>query len=299
MPEYSWQRVFPGEESQLAVMRKWLAGLLPAGSLSDDLAVVATELGTNAIRHTASCAGGGQFIVEVTWHPAAVRVAVTDCGAPAGPRIINDPLSEQGRGLRLVQGMSALMGVTGSPGGRQVWADVPRDQAVTAEPVPPPAADEAIQAGLADLTSRFAGIPVWFGQTTQQWWALTRGQLLTAPSVPGLAELLSQEPLSARRRQELAPIQLTSWSWVIPYFAPHVMTWSRSTGSGSARMASSASSRNPALCKTSITCCRETSMANHQVPAWRGGLRKPLLPPAARPAYPPRPHLDRGAIPPA
>lgn len=199
MPEKSWQRVFPGEESQLHVMRKWLAGLLPASPQRDDLAVVATELGTNAIRHTASGVGGGQFIVEVTWHPAAVRVAVTDGGAPAGPRIINHPLSEHGRGLRVVQGMSALMGVTGNPAGRQVWADIPRDKAATAEPASPRAADEAIQAGLADLTSRFAGVPVWFGQTTQQWWALTRGQLVTASSVPGLAELLSPEPSSPAR----------------------------------------------------------------------------------------------------
>jgi serine/threonine-protein kinase RsbW len=199
MPENNWQRVFPGEESQLAVLREWLAGLLPASPQRDDLVVVASELGTNAIRHTASGVGGGQFIVEVTWHAAAVRVAVTDCGAPAGPRIINDPLSEHGLGLRVVQGMSALMGVTGNPGGRQVWADIPRDKAATAEPASPRAVDESIQAGLADLTSRFAGIPVWFGQTTRQWWALTRGQLVTASTVPGLAELLSQEQLSPAR----------------------------------------------------------------------------------------------------
>ena len=125
MPENSWQRAFPGQESQLAVMRKWLAGLLPASPQRDDLAVVATELGTNAIRHTASGAGGGQFIVEVTWHSAGARVAVTDGGAPAGPRIITDPLAEYGRGLRVVQGLSALMGVTGNCAGRQVWAEIP------------------------------------------------------------------------------------------------------------------------------------------------------------------------------
>lgn len=199
MERSCWQRVFPGEESQLSVMRAWLAGLLPASPQRDDLAVVATELGTNAIRHTASGVGGGQFTVEVTWHPAAVRVAVTDGGAPAGPRIINDPLGEHGRGLRVVQGLSAFMGVTGDPGGRQVWADIPPDEAVTAEPACPRATEEAIRAGLADLASRFAGIPVWFNQTTQQWCALTRGQLVSASSAPSLAELLSQETSSPAR----------------------------------------------------------------------------------------------------
>jgi serine/threonine-protein kinase RsbW len=196
MAENSWQRAFPGEERQLAVMRKWLAGLLPAGPQRDDLAVVATELGTNAIRHTASGVGGGHFIVEVTWHPDAVRVAVIDGGAPGGPRILNDPLGEHGRGLRVVQGMSARMGVRGNPGGRQVWADIPPGQAAIAEPACPGIAEEAIRAGLADLTSTFADIPVWFNQTTQEWSALTRGQLVTAPSAAGLAELLSREPSS-------------------------------------------------------------------------------------------------------
>jgi len=198
MREISWRRVFSGEEWELAAMREWLAGLLSACPERDDLLVVATELGTNAIRHTAS-GRGGQFAVRVIWMVGVLRVAVADGGAPDGPRVIDDPLSEHGRGLRVVQGMSARMGVSGDQGGRQVWADIPWGDTAAAEPASPWTAEETIQAGLADLASRF-GVPVWFGRATRRWWALTApgrdlaavGQLAAAPTAHDLADLLSQ-----------------------------------------------------------------------------------------------------------
>ena len=141
-PEISWRRVFPGEERQVAVLRRWLASLLSARPEAGDLLVVATEMVNNAIRHTAS-GRGGRFTVEVTWHPAMVRVAVTDGGAPDGPHLIHDPLSENGRGLRLILGMSARSGVSGDAAGRRVWAEIPWSGATVAEPASPPTAEEA------------------------------------------------------------------------------------------------------------------------------------------------------------
>src|SRR5216683_2605664 len=52
-PGMWWGRVFPGEERQLGLLRRWLESLLPACPARDDVACVATELGTNAIVHTA------------------------------------------------------------------------------------------------------------------------------------------------------------------------------------------------------------------------------------------------------
>ena len=72
-----WRRVFPGEGRQLAALRQWLASLLPECPARDDVICVATELGTNAVQHTAS-GGGGWFAVEVSWHGPAVRGAVAD-----------------------------------------------------------------------------------------------------------------------------------------------------------------------------------------------------------------------------
>src|ERR1022692_2969715 len=42
-----WRRVFPGEERQLGVLRRWLELLLPECPARSDVAYVATELGAN------------------------------------------------------------------------------------------------------------------------------------------------------------------------------------------------------------------------------------------------------------
>ncbi len=53
-----WRRVFPGRDDQVREVRHWLAGLLPGAPERDDVVMVAVELATNAIRHTASGRGG-------------------------------------------------------------------------------------------------------------------------------------------------------------------------------------------------------------------------------------------------
>ena len=83
IPGLRWRRVFPGKERQLGLLRRWLAELLPPCEARDDIATVATELGSNTIKHTASGQAGGWFAVEITWHPQAVLIAVADCGGPA------------------------------------------------------------------------------------------------------------------------------------------------------------------------------------------------------------------------
>ena len=187
-----WRRVFPGDEQQFTVLRRWLALLLPECPARSDVACVATELGTNSVRHTAS-GRGGWFAVEITWHRAMVRVAVADGGAPAGPRVIDDPDGEHGRGLLVVAGLSARTGVCGDDRGRLVWADVPWADAGDIEPASPRVPHEAVIGdSQAELASRFTGIPAWFGWSTLQWWALAGGQLVTAPSVQELASLLDR-----------------------------------------------------------------------------------------------------------
>jgi hypothetical protein len=118
--------VFPGEERQLAALRRWLESLLPDCAERDDLACVATELGANAISHTRS-GRGGCFAVEITCRPPEVRIAVADGGAPGEPRVIDDLDGENGRGLLVVQGLSLRSGVLGDQRGRLVWADIAWD----------------------------------------------------------------------------------------------------------------------------------------------------------------------------
>ncbi len=119
-----WRRLFRGEKHELQRLRRWLAGLLPDRPARDDLLSVAVELATNAIQHTAS-GQGGWFTVEVACHGPAVRVAVADGGAAAGPRLNDDPMSDCGRGLVIVHALSLCTGVSGGEQGRTVWAEIP------------------------------------------------------------------------------------------------------------------------------------------------------------------------------
>jgi len=121
-----WRRVFPGEGRQLGVLRQWLASLLPDGEARDDLVLVATELASNAICHTAS-GQGGRFAVEVTLCPSVVRIGVTDGGGAGWPRVIEYPAAERGRGLLLVRALSVRTGACRAGAGRLVWADIRRD----------------------------------------------------------------------------------------------------------------------------------------------------------------------------
>jgi anti-sigma regulatory factor (Ser/Thr protein kinase) len=127
------RQVFAGQERELGELRQWLAGLLPDCPARDDVVSVATELGTNAVRHTAT-GRGGWFTVQIHWHRAKVRVAVGDDGAPSGPRVIDDPLGERGRGLLMVRALATHVGVSGDRYGRLVWADIPWPDQPRAEP---------------------------------------------------------------------------------------------------------------------------------------------------------------------
>jgi hypothetical protein len=124
LPSLRWRRVFAGEASKAADVRRFLAALLPDCPARDDVISVTIELASNAIRHTAS-GRGGHFAVEVIHRGGAVRVAVRDGGAPSGPRVADDPLAESGRGLLMVRALSERHGVWGDERGRLVWADIP------------------------------------------------------------------------------------------------------------------------------------------------------------------------------
>jgi anti-sigma regulatory factor (Ser/Thr protein kinase) len=119
-------RVFPGEECQLRQVRRWLAASLPGCPVLDEVVSIATELGANAIRHSAT-GRHGKFTIEITRAASCVQVAVTDDGGPGEPRVITDADGEHGRGLVLVRGLAARMGTDGGPGGRTVWAQIDWD----------------------------------------------------------------------------------------------------------------------------------------------------------------------------
>lgn len=133
-----WLRVFQGHPRQVPLVRAFVAAALAGCPARDTLVTCASELAANAIRHTASGAGG-LFAVEVRRPaPGVARVAVTDAGGPCEPSVPADgdpnELAEGGRGLALVAALASDWGHQMVPGGgRTVWAEATWPVAVPVE----------------------------------------------------------------------------------------------------------------------------------------------------------------------
>ncbi|MFS0696988.1 ATP-binding protein [Streptomyces nitrosporeus] len=87
----------------------------------DSAVLIVSELVTNAVVHTASA----QVVCELERSEGALRISVRDQGhQPGGPRISPSADDEHGRGLLLVDSLSAAWGShdAGDASGRVVWA---------------------------------------------------------------------------------------------------------------------------------------------------------------------------------
>ena len=113
----------PGSVPVARLQVRAALGLRGLGEYADDAEIITSELVTNAVQH--ACANGTQTIgVTLTQagSPAAVTVAVSD-SSPHGP-IKRDTAagSEQGRGLQIVEALSAHWGWRQEDGGKAVFA---------------------------------------------------------------------------------------------------------------------------------------------------------------------------------
>jgi anti-sigma regulatory factor (Ser/Thr protein kinase) len=93
------------------------------GEYADDAEIITSELVTNAIRHV--CNDGSEtvgVILARTWNPESVTVVVTD-SSPQGPVMREAPAgSERGRGLQIVEALSAHWGWHPQDGGKEIFA---------------------------------------------------------------------------------------------------------------------------------------------------------------------------------
>lgn len=107
------------------VARRHLATLPSLGWLLGDAMLVATELVTNAVRHS-SCHRGDVLVVSVSRDSAHVRVAVHDPGRSGdAARIARRPAHDGGLGLRIVEQLAVRWGSQRDDDGYEVWADLP------------------------------------------------------------------------------------------------------------------------------------------------------------------------------
>jgi anti-sigma regulatory factor (Ser/Thr protein kinase) len=110
VPVVTCTRAFAGHPESVAAARAWVTGFVPGSPAADDVALLTSELITNAILHSASRLPGGQVTVSVQAADGMVRVDVTDQGElpPRFPR--NRGL---GQGLALVAALADVFGADG------------------------------------------------------------------------------------------------------------------------------------------------------------------------------------------
>ncbi|WP_194917593.1 ATP-binding protein [Catenulispora rubra] len=130
MPYYSI--TLPASRECVHEARVWTQHMLGESRGADDVVLVASELATNAIRHTASGLPGGTFTLHLAVFTDRWRVRVDDAGGATEPQVrsVDDCEDEAGRGLAMVAGLSSTWGVLGDRNARGVWAEIPIPAAV-------------------------------------------------------------------------------------------------------------------------------------------------------------------------
>lgn len=116
----------PGVPKSAQTARAFVRGLAPhiGHEAMADIVLCVDELVANACEHTASGTDHGQVTVIVSTGRDVLRVTVLDQGGTQGrPRVRDDPCSEDGRGLLLVDALSKSWGTHPALNGTAVWAE--------------------------------------------------------------------------------------------------------------------------------------------------------------------------------
>ena len=117
---------FPGLPAIVPSARRLVRGILADSPRSGDIELVASELASNAIRHTPSDEPGGEFTITIRTGPGWARIEVSDVGTgewhpqPGD----GDPGAEYGRGLAIVVAVADKFGHDVHADGQTLWAEV-------------------------------------------------------------------------------------------------------------------------------------------------------------------------------
>jgi len=121
-------RVLLARPEAPAEARRALVGLPFDEATREDLALLMTELVTNALRH-AGLSRDDRIGISLVNGAGRVRMAVHDGGPGFTPGSSNGNggATAGGRGLELVEALSNAWGVRSAPDGCTVWCEVPID----------------------------------------------------------------------------------------------------------------------------------------------------------------------------
>ena len=121
----------PGIPESVPIARRRVRAALgfhELGEFTEDAEVITAELVANAVQH--ACEDGTKAIGVILTHagiPAAVTVAVSDSSPHVPVRRETPAGSEQGRGLQIVEALSAHWGWRCGGGGKVVFAVLARE----------------------------------------------------------------------------------------------------------------------------------------------------------------------------
>ena len=121
----------PGTPESVPIARRRVRAALGfhgLGEFTEDAEIITSELVANAVQH--ACQDGTKAIGVILTHagiPAAVTVAVSDCSPQVPVRRDTSAGSEQGRGLQIVEALSARWGWRCGGGGKVVFAVLARE----------------------------------------------------------------------------------------------------------------------------------------------------------------------------
>ncbi len=131
MDEYTssvrvWGLTCPGFPEEVGRARRWTRDILRDRPCVDDAALIVSELGANAVLHTASGDGTGTFHVSLAVAEQVVAVSVTDAGgAGTVPKMEHpDEEADHGRGLGMVTTLASHVAVHASHHGHTVTAEL-------------------------------------------------------------------------------------------------------------------------------------------------------------------------------
>jgi len=121
----------PGIPESVPVARRRVQAALSSyglGEYADDAEIITSELVTNAVQH--GCDNGSKTIgvtLTAAGSPAVVTVVVSDSSRHGPVRHDTPPGSEQGRGLQIVEALSAHWGWRCEDRGKAVFAVLARE----------------------------------------------------------------------------------------------------------------------------------------------------------------------------
>jgi anti-sigma regulatory factor (Ser/Thr protein kinase) len=120
----------PAVPEQVRAARAFVSGALGESCAQMDVALLlASELVTNSVEHSGSAVAGGVVTVTVAAGDKVVRVEVTDRGGDGVPVLppasgVADGEAESGRGMRLVDALSARWGYQRGGGLATTWFEL-------------------------------------------------------------------------------------------------------------------------------------------------------------------------------